>query len=479
MVPRRSPRSDTGSAQSRLEKLERENTRLREKVERVERDRDRWKRRSERLEKELDAARRAACRQAAPFAKPRPQGRGRRPGRRAGAHYGRRACRPRPAVVDEIHRAVAPARCPDCGGNVAPASMATQHQEDLPPVRPIVRRFDIEIGHCTRCRRRVQGRHPLQTSDALGAASVQLGPRAVALVVEMHTQLGVPLAKVTQLLRTQFGLAVTPGGLAHLLHRTARQAAPAYDALRGQVRASAVVTPDETGWRVGAVNHWLWTFATPETTVYAIRPGRGFAQAASVLGADFSGVLVRDGWAPYRCFTAARHQTCLAHLLRRAARLAADHPHSRWVADAKAILDDALTLRDRREAGHVRSHGVATVAGRLRARLDRLLDQRSTLADVNRFANHLDTEWDALFTFLDDPAVDATNWRAEQAIRPAVVTRKVCGGNRTRRGADTQQILASLVRTAHQRQLELAPLISTLLRSTQPAVPETLATRPP
>ena len=50
-------------------------------------------------------------------------------------------------------------------------------------------------------------------------------------------------------------------------------------------------------------------------------------------------------------------------------------------------------------------------------------------------------------------SVDATNWRAEHAIRPAVVRRKVCGGNRSRHGADTQQVLASVVRTAHQRAL--------------------------
>ena len=64
------------------------------------------------------------------------------------------------------------------------------------------------------------------------------------------------------------------------------------------------------------------------------------------------------------------------------------------------------------------------------------------------------TEWTALFSFLRNPAIDATNWRAEQAIRPAVVTRKVCGGNRSWRGAHTQQILTSLIRTARQRRLD-------------------------
>ena len=67
----------------------------------VERERDRLQRRNERLQRQLDAARRAGFRQAAPFAKDRPQGCGRRPGRRAGGAYGRRARPPVPERVAE------------------------------------------------------------------------------------------------------------------------------------------------------------------------------------------------------------------------------------------------------------------------------------------------------------------------------------------------------------------------------------------
>ena len=52
------------------------------------------------------------------------------------------------------------------------------------------------------------------------------------------------------------------------------------------------------------------------TTVYRTQPGRGFEEAAALIGADYAGVLVRDGSAPYRQFDAAHHQTCLAHLAR-------------------------------------------------------------------------------------------------------------------------------------------------------------------
>jgi len=83
---------------------------------------------------------------------------------------------------------------------------------------------------------------------------------------------------------------------------------------------------------------------------------------------------------------------------------------------------------------------------------------------------HLQTERAALFTCLTRPDVAATNWQAEQAIRPAVVTRKVCGGNRTPSGAATQQVLASVLRTVHQQQRDPLALLVALQRSPAPVV---------
>ena len=434
---------------------QRENGRQQRQIDGLQRQNERQKREIEHLRRQLAAARRAGFRQAAPFAKNRPQGRGRGPGRRAGARYGRQASRTRPERVDETLEAAVPTACPDCGGSVEVTHVASQYQEEIPEVRPIVRRFDIEVGRCSQCRRRVQGRHALQTSDALGAAGAQLGPGVVALVVELHTEMGVPLAKVAHVLRTTFGLHVTPGGLAHLLHRTARDAAPTYTALCEQVRNSPVVTPDETGWRVGAIGHWLWAFVTPETTGLRHLP-----------------------WSRVRrCHHGSRGR------LRRCARARRVGDISLLPSRAAPILSEspAPTMQGtaRRNDGELSEHGLASVRGRLIARLGRLIDAPPRLDDAERFARHLATEFAAVFLFLWDLSIDATNWRAEQAIRPAVVIRKVCGGNRTRHGADTQQVLASVVRTARQRDLDLPPLIATMLRATGPVVPDALGLPPP
>ena len=460
------------------EELIDEVTRLREDLARaertrrdIERERDRLQRRHDRLKDQLDAARRAGFRQAAPFAKARRQGTGRPPGRRAGRTYGRRAHRRRPSQIDEQYEAPVPPACPDCGGAVTTTHTATQVQEEVPVVRPVVRAFRVHVGACRACGRRVQGRHPLQTSDALGAAGTHLGPRATTLAVWYHKGLGLPLGKVQRILRLQYGLPITRGGVAHLCARVATRATPTYHALCAEMRQSPVVSPDETGWKIGRVLHWLWVAATPTTTVYRIAAGRGFDDAAALLGADFAGVLVRDGWAPYRRFTRATHQTCLAHLLRRCRLLHLDHPRCALPPQIQALLQQALALRDRRAAGAVSPHGFAVARGRVMAQLlDVLTTTRSSVPDVRRFAAHLITEAHALLTFLGDAAIDATNWRAEHAIRPAVVTRKVCGGNRTRRGADTQQVLASVLRTLDQRGLDPADVFTPLLQARQALV---------
>ena len=467
----------TENLRERVERAERERDDERRERERLQRENEKLRRENEHLKRQLDAARRAAHRQAAPFAKPLTR-HPRRPGRKAGQQYGPKARRRRPRRIDERHEVPLPCACPNCGGALRETRVTSQYQEELPVPRVVVREFHIHIGECRACGRRVQGRHPLQTSDALGAASAQLGAQVIAFAVILNKQLGLSFGKIATLLQQQYRLTVTRSGLVHAVHRAARQAQPTYAALREQIRGSPVVTPDETGWKVAGRLEWLWTATTPTTTVYAILAGRGYPEAATLLGEDFAGVIVRDGWAPYRRFTKAIHQTCLAHLLRRCRLLEADHPRAAFVTLVKQILQQALALRDRHVEGRVSGHGLAVARGHLIERLNRHLDHPGTVADVRRFAAHLVVEWPALFTFLFEPTViDATNWRAEQALRPAVVSRKVCGGNRSPHGATSQQVLASVVRTAQQRQINPHAVLVSMLRARTPIVPVALRDR--
>jgi transposase len=293
----------------------------------------------------------------------------------------------------------------------------------------------------------------------------------VALAAWLSKGLGVPAGKIAKLL-AQLGLRVTAGGVVQAVARAARRAQPTYQALVAGVRASPVVAPDETGWRVGGAKAWLWTFVGDQVTVYRIAGGRGYQDAMKVLGADYPGVLERDGWAPYRRFTHARHQTCLAHLLRRCRELIADadRGQARTPHAVRRILLHALSLRDAHDAGAMEQATLDSEADRLGAQLDRLVAGATRYPPNRRLLNHLANEREHLFTFLRIPGVQATNWRAEQAIRPAVVTRKSWGGNRTWAGADTWQTLTSVLRTATQQARDPVELVTCLLRAPTPTV---------
>ena len=58
-------------------------------------------------------------------------------------------------------------------------------------------------------------------------------------------------------------------------------------------------------------------------------------------------------------------------------------------------------------------------------------------------------EW--LFRFVIDPEVEPTNNRAERALRPAVIYRKVSGGTRSSRGSEAYDRLFSIFYTQKLR----------------------------
>jgi transposase len=385
--------------------LGQERERLRAENERLRAERERLQEINERLRGEVEALRRAAKRQAAPFSKGDPTPHPRRPGRQPGAAYGRHAHRPVPEQVDQVVTVRLPACCPDCGGELALERVAVQYVEDLPPTPPLVTRYELQVGRCRACGRRVQPRHPGQTSDALGAAGTQVGPRAVALASWLSKGLGVPAGKIARLFG-QLGLRITAGGVVQAVARTGRACPPTYQALAQGVRASPVVAPDETGWRVGGTKAWLWAFVGQGVTVYRVAGGRGYLDAVAVLGADYAGTIERDGWAPYRRFVHATHQTCLAHLLRRCRELVADAdrgqaktPHA-----VRRILEHALRLRDAHHAGTLDAATLAAEAGRLQSQVDKLVAGRTCYPPNRRLLDHLARERGHLFTFLWAPA---------------------------------------------------------------------------
>jgi transposase len=211
-VPQDTDTEKIARLERELARRDRENERLREEIDR--------------LRRELEKALRAAKRQAAPHSRGAPKENPKKPGRQPGPCYGKPHWRPKPKQVEETLEARLAKECPHCGGAVEVDRMADQYQTDLPPVRPIQRRFRVEVGHCRDCGKRLQGRHPLQMSDALGVAGSQLGPQAVAWAVVLVKQLGLPHDKARIVLEQLTGLRASRSGWCQAIARAGEKAAP-------------------------------------------------------------------------------------------------------------------------------------------------------------------------------------------------------------------------------------------------------------
>ena len=226
---------------------------------------------------------------------------------------------------------------------------------------------------------------------------------------------------------------------------------------------------------------WLHAWVTERATGYAIDPHRKADVLERLIGIDWSGKMVHDGFASYNRFQAATHQQCLGHVLRRVRALEAKATRGAVHDPRKliALFTEAIHLRNRHLKGEVSAEQLRQARTEFDQRLrDLAWPAREVPASETLSAplwKHLD-EW---FTFLSHPEVEPTNWEGEQAIRPAVVNRKVWGGNRTWVGARAQEVLMSVLETCKRAGRSALEFVSQTLRTfANPLLPHPILLTP-
>lgn len=452
--------------------LARENRELSRTNARLERESAALRKQIERLRQENAALKRAGKRQTAPYSRNKPKENPKPSGRPRG-HVAAHRALPTPDEVTHTEKAPLPCGCPRCGGRIQRDGAKDQYQVELPPVKPKVTKTIVEFGHCVECGARVQGRNLNQTSNALGAARVLLGPRAIATALDLRIGYGTPFRKVAAFFRIAFGFAVSAGALSRAGDRVARHLASHFEELRAAMRRRRAKFVDATGWRVNGRKAQLLGICTRQESLYAVRPALPAEAIQAELGPRPSGKVHLDG-APANHSLKADKQTCLRHLERDLIEMTEKQRGTAREFPQKvlAILLRSHDLGKRRN--RMSPAGFAIARGRIEAALRRLC--RYDLDEPKRFAHpandrmscRLHHHGDELFKFLHDPSAEPTNNRAERELRYAVVIRKIWGGNRSWRSARTFEILASVRRTCQLRGTDFYEVVQKALRGPHP-----------
>jgi len=350
--------------------------------------------------------------------------------------------------------------CPGCGAPLQGGWETSRHEViDLPPVTAEVVQHVRLLRQCAACGRR--SAPPPDPAVTGPGGHGRFGPRLTALVGYLQGRLRLPLRQIQDLLAQQYGLTVSVGALGRLLATVAAQGQAAVDEFRATLPAAPYVHVDETGWRENGQPGYLWTFVTPDTQLFLRDASRATRVAAEVLGAEYPGVIVADGYVAYSALPSQK-QRCWVHLLRHGHELTTRYPDAAaahcWVARVRALYDHARARVARPRFRALREDLRAQVRQTLEAAVLRLATPHrdASLPEWRNLARFLVAHVTELFVFVQFPDVPSHNNPAEQALRPLVIARKISGGTRSAEGTARRLTLCSLLQTAHVR--GLAPL---------------------
>ena len=329
-------------------------------------------------------------------------------------------------------------KCPACKASLgSPEFYETKVIEEAPESAPM-RIIEGKVAHynCPSCGIHVVAKHPEIPKTG------RFGVRLQAEVAAMRNEDRLPFRKLRQTLFRRYGIMITPAALLEIEGRVADAVRPAYEEGKGRMRLAKVAYCDETTFRVDGEDWWLWVFTDGRNTIFVIRHSRSGKIVDEILGKDFKGVIVSDGFAAYG--NRGPHQRCWAHLIREL-----EFP-------AKKNEQFLPYLKELREFFHKTKQKLASLPPPWKRKSIRQEGERwlscflhtvKTVRGLTSFATYLENGMHDWLTFVEYDGVEPTNNIAERALRELIVIRKIIGTLRCERGADNRAALASMFAT--------------------------------
>ena len=333
--------------------------------------------------------------------------------------------------------------CPECGeGFDESEGVSPRLVEELPdPQPPELTQYNRHCYQCHSCGTETVASHPDCPDEG------QFGVNVIAQAALSRYDHRLPYRKIADRFEQLHGLELSGASAWHATERAARAGRCEYEQIRRRIQHADVVHIDETGIKRDGEQAWMWTFTTDEHTLYAVRESRGSDVPVEVLGEDFAGTVVCDGWTAYPAFT-SNLQRCWAHILREAEDVADKyedgepiHRHlTQMYVGLQSWLETDPSLRERAQMHRSSQNGLKSLV-----RCSATDDPVATL--LGKIKGGID-HW---LTFIGEPAVSPTNNAAENALREPVVLRKIIGTLRNDRGMFVHETLLSLLATSRQQ----------------------------
>jgi transposase len=250
-----------------------------------------------------------------------------------------------------------------------------------------------------------------------------------------------------------FGIPVSLGALSEAEERTSCAIAPPVNEAVAHVRGQPVKHVDASTWRREGAYAALWTIATPLVTVFFVTADARGPTVRSLLG-TLEGILVSDRGSQFGFWAMAYRQICWAHLIRKFVAFSERADEGRQIGDGLLLIAQAtLAAWHRVRDGTLSRAKFRVIAGNAQLAIERLLERGVALhlRGVSGACEDVLAHKQALFNFAYEPGVEPTNNRAERALRPFVLWRKVSYGSQSERGCVFAQRIMTVAHSLRQQ----------------------------
>ena len=352
-----------------------------------------------------------------------------------------------PTETNDIH----PQRC-SCGcTQFMDLGVFYTHQEaELPDIAMLIRHFLLHKGQCRRCGK--VSRATIPTGHQTG-----YGPKLSALIALLSGDHGDSRSTVQRFCTQFLGLKISTGAIQKIINRVSKAIKPHYASIEEFVHSQKVNHVDETPWyQKHAVLQWLWVLCNKKAALFRIHANRNKKAFKALIG-KWKGILVSDNYGVYTKWVDL-HQTCLAHLIRKAVKLAESKDEGIAKFGTWACKELRLLVR-MANAPPTKGEWAAFYA-----RLCKLIAKNKDRKDqAGTYARTLEKLLGNLWIFLQVEGVDATNNLAERMLRAAVIWRKRSFGTESETGDRWVERILTLTQTCRlQKKLSYPVLVDAM-----------------
>lgn len=363
--------------------------------------------------------------------------------------------RPIPDKVDRTETIPPPKTCPHCGSSHIHSEndFISKYIEDiLPIVRTVVEKRYMQ-GTCVHCNQ------PVVDPAALNGPPVKVGNNLIALITVLRHQMGGTYRKLSRLCTETLQIPLTPSGVLGIINRVSNKFEPIYNGIEASLQLQPILHGDETGWRMNGERWYLWCFCNKSIVYYHPDSSRGSKVPKSILGDDYQGVMHVDFYAAYNFLP--KTQRCLIHFQRSIKEELEVAPENKNLIRFKESIADIIN-KGKAIQQLPASQEKTEKQKNLENKLMSLTTLKTSNDKVKAFIKRIIRYKDDLLRFLNNKEMEFHNNRAERAIRPSVIFRKISFGNRTPKGAKNHAILISVLETLRLKNIRTFHFINSV-----------------